>query len=286
MRYDENNVTQRHQKVAQKAIDNVTDGFELEEPPNYTIKGLNPYEEIAKLEYQKLNKDEKEIKKIEKQIKFAQNYTSNFVKVIFDFNNHLKKLIYKSDMLETKTSFIPIHIWCGVLDFPITSSVIFGRVCNRKRHKGGNYYFAPFEKKKHELLDRLEKLEEKLPDIFPYEIIESNLFLDLIRYIKFSEETREELKQIVRLIHSNNLSNQFVANLNQKKELIKKMKKIPHFGTTEYLFTKFVSDVDVSTVLLPYKAVTYFHIDQFVHPPKKLCRAIYSLINVLEKLNL
>ena len=62
------------------------------------------------------------------------------------------------------------------------------------------------------------------------------------------------------------------------------MKKFPHFGATEYGLTKFVSEIDVSTICIPYKEVTYFHIDQFVSSPKKHCRAIYSLINVLEEL--
>jgi ribosomal protein L9 len=61
------------------------------------------------------------------------------------------------------------------------------------------------------------------------------------------------------------------------------LKKIPHFGTTEYLFYKFVSKIDVSTLFIPYKEVTYFHIDQFGFPPKKEFRAIITLLNELEK---
>lgn len=284
MRYDESNLTKYHQKIAQKSIDCVIDGFRLEKPPNYIIQGLNPNEEIAKLEYQKLKKNEKEIKKIEREIKFTQNYTSNFVKVIFEFNNNLKKLIYMSELMKTTKSLVPLHIWCGVLDFPITSSVIFGRVCNRKRHKGGKYYFAPFETLKYELIDRLERLENKLPDLFPYEIIESNLFIELIRYVKYSHETKEDLRQMARIIRSNNKATSLVNNLNQKKELINIMKKIPHFGAVEYGLTKFVSEIDVSTICIPFKEVTYFQIDQFVSSPKKHCRAIYSLLNVLEEL--
>jgi len=260
------------------------DGFRLEIPPNYIIKGLNPNEEITKLEYQKLEKNEKEIKKIDREIKFTQNYARNFVKVIFEFNNRLKKLIYMSDLMKITKFIIPRHLWCGVLDFHIPSPIIFGRVCNRKRHKGGKYYFAPFETLKYELVDRFERLEEKGPEIFPYEIIESNLFLELIRYVKYSLETKEDLKQTARIIKSNNKTTSFVNILNQQKELIKIMKKIPHFGAIEYSLTKFVSEIDVSTICIPYKEVTYFHIDQFVHSPKKNCSAIYSLLNVLEEL--
>jgi len=116
------------------------DGFRLEIPPNYIIKGLNPNEEIAKLEYQKLKMNETEIKKIDREIKFTQKYASNFIKVIFEFNNNLKKFIYMSDLMKTTKSIIPRHLWCGVLDFHILSPIIFGRVCNRKRHKSGSFF--------------------------------------------------------------------------------------------------------------------------------------------------
>ena len=99
--------------------------------------------------------------------------------------------------MKTAKSIVPLHIWCGAFDFPIENPIIFGRVCNRKRHKGGHY----------------------------------------------------------------------------------------HFGPVEYGMTRFVSDIDVSTICIPYKEVTYFQIDQFVYPPKKHCRAIYSLINVLKELS-
>lgn len=285
MKYDTSNLTKYHQKIAQKSIDCVMDGFQLENPPKYVIKGLNPDEEIAKLEFQKFEKNEREIKRLEKDIKFTRNYTSNFVKVVFEFDDNLKKLIYMSDLMKTAKSIVPLHIWCGVLDFPIKNPIIFGRVCNRKRHKGGHYHFGPFEKLKYELTDRLERLEDKIPGIFPYEIIELDLFLELIQNVKYPYDTKEDLKRMVRTVKEYETSPSLIDGLNQKKELIKIMKKIPHFGAVEYAMTRFISDIDVSTICVPYKEVTYFQIDQFVYPPKKHCSAIYSLINVLKELS-
>ena len=76
MKYDENTVSKHQQKLAQRFIDSVLDGTQLERPPKYVIKGLNPNEEIAKLEFQKFEKNEKEIKKIDKRIKSIQNYVN------------------------------------------------------------------------------------------------------------------------------------------------------------------------------------------------------------------
>lgn len=267
MLYDEISVTDRQQKIAQRCIDCVVDGFQLDKPPKYVIRGLNPNEEIAKLEFQKLTVNKKELKEIEREIRFTQNYANNHIKVTFELEENPKKLIYMSELLKTTLSQAPRHIWAGVLDFPIPSSIIFGRVCNRKRHKGGKYYFATLET--YELVDKLERLEDKIPELFPYEIIELNLLLELIGSFKYTFKPKEILRRKRELIEAYQPDNSFAFKLNQNKELIKSMKKIPHFGTVEYVLAKFVSDIDVSTILIPYREVTFFHIDQFVDPPKK-----------------
>jgi len=299
------------------------DGFQLDKLPKHIIMGLNPNEEIAKLEFQKLKENEREIKSIEKKIKFTQIYADNHTKVIFELEDVPKILLYKSGFIETSfietlfaktlfpgnsSSIAPRHIWAGVLDFPIPRSIIFGRVCSRKRHKGGKYCFATCETLKYELIDRLERLEEKLPDLFPYKIIKSDLLLELLGSSKRSFKAKEILKQKRELIEAYQPDISFTLNLNQNKELIKAMKKIPHFGTMNFLEIyihrkdvlaikknpnfgsvhnsgKFISDIDVSTILIPYKEVTYFHIDQIVDPPKKHCRAIFSLLNTLKELS-
>lgn len=283
MLYDEISVTDRQQKIAQRCIDCVMDGFQLDKPPKYVIRGLNPNEEIAKLEFQKLTVNKKELKEIEREIRFTQNYANNHIKVTFELEENPKKLIYMSDFLQTSKSQAPRHIWAGILDFPIPSSIIFGRVCNRKRHKGGKYYFASLGNLKYDLVDRLERLEEKLPDLFPYKIIESNLLIELIGTLKYVIEVKQNLRKMRDIMKTYKQDISFAYDLNQKKELIKSMKKIPHFGTVQYGLAKLVSAIDVSTILIPYGEVTFFHIEQIVDPPKKHCRAIFSLINALEE---
>lgn len=286
MRFDESSVSEIHQKMAQRSIKCVMDGFQLEKPPDYVIEGLNINEEIANLEQQKLKKSEKEIKKIEKEIRAIQNSANEIVKVIFEFNTNLKKLIYMRNRMQTTKYLTTRHIWSGVLDFPITSSFIFGRVCKKKRHGGGDYYFAPFEKLKHELVDRLERLNESVPDLFPYKIIESNQFIEILSGIKSTDESIDILRSMPKIIKKNAITTPLVDKLNQHNELINIMKNIPHFGTIKTAVELYVSEIDVSTVFIPYRKVTYFNIDQFAYHPKKHSRAIYSLLKALEELNL
>jgi len=285
MSYNENTVTKIQQKNAQKAINSVMDGFQLKKPPNYVIKGLNSNEEIAKLEYQKFGKNEREIKKLDKEIKFLQGYSQNFVKVVFEFTDYfLKKMVFKSDIMKTSKLFTSRYMWTGVLDFPIPSSFIFGRVCKTSKHGGGKYYFAPFETLKTEIIKNIEKFEEITPGFFPFEIIEFGLFIELFSLMRFTNETMDLLSIMPRKVKYNKKTTALVDYLNQKKDLINSMKNIPHFGTTYGVMSKFVSEIDVSTVFIPYKEVTYFQIDQFSYPLKKHSRAINSLLNCLEEI--
>ncbi|MFX1435313.1 MAG: hypothetical protein ACFFB1_16200 [Promethearchaeota archaeon] len=285
MSYNENTVTKIQQKNAQKAIDSVINGFQLEPPPNYVIKGLNSNEEIAKLEYKKFGKNGREIKKIDKEIKFIQGYSQNFVKVVFEFKDYfLKRMVYKSDTMKTSMYFTSRYMWTGVLDFPIPSSFIFGRVCKTSKHGGGKYYFAPFESVETEIVKRIEKFKKIMPNFFPYEIIEFDLFIDLFGLMKFSRETMDLLSIMPRKVKYNKKTTALVDYLNQKKDLINIMESIPHFGTGYGVMSKFVSEIDVSTIFIPFKELTYFQIDQFSYPLKKHGRAINSLLNCLEEI--
>lgn len=283
--FDEKTVSIPQKKLAQSFIDSVVDGLQLDNPPNYLIMGLNSDEQIAKLEFQKFEENEKEIKKIDKEIKSIQNFVNGYVKVIFDLDRNPKKLVCKSDTMKTSKAFTPRFIWAGVLDFPITRGIIFGRVCNIQKHGGGKYYFGTFEKLESKLTENIGKLEEMVPELFPYEIIEMNNFIDFLGNFKYVTEVKDRLRiaSDKLKLKSSGLTTFLVNRLNHHKELIKSLKKIPHFGTTEYLFYKFVSKIDVSTLFIPYKEVTYFHIDQFGFPPKKEFRAIITLLNELEK---
>jgi len=327
MSFNENTVTKVQQKNAQKAIRSVMNGFRLENPPSYVIKGFDINEEIAKLEYKKFGKNGREIKKIDREIKSIKSYSQNFVKVIFEFNDYfLKKMVYMTDLrggyvnyekevisntpypfqwvdmdpsvfshtiksVESPhtPSITPCYVWTGVLDFPIPSSFIFGRVCKKVKHGGGEYYFAPFKSAEFKIV--IAKLEKITPNFFPYEIIESSPFIDLFGSIKHTVEAKEPLRiKMQRYTKYNRNTSPLVNRLNQKKDLIKNMKKIPHFGTTlnrdqmPSFVLKHVSEIDVSTVFIPYKEVSYFQIEQFSYPSMQHCRAIRTLLNYLEEI--
>jgi hypothetical protein len=284
MKYDEKTISKRQGKYAQRFIDSVLAGSQLEHPPKYVIMGLNSDEEIANLEFQKLEKNEREIKKIDKEIKFIQSYVNEFVKVIFEFERNPRILVCIKEKFETsKTLNTPRYIYSGVLDFPITNPFLFGRVANSPKHGGGNYYFASLENFSKEIIHNIEELEKKVPDLFPFEVIEANIFLEYLGSLKFIREFMDQLKKVSKLKNS---SSNLVNTLNQQNDLIKNLKKITHLGTAEWMnyaakVVKFVSEVDISTIFIPYKNVTYFHIDQFVKTPKKQYGAIFFLLNFL-----
>ncbi|MHA2185280.1 MAG: hypothetical protein ACXAAI_09785, partial [Promethearchaeota archaeon] len=140
-----------------------------------------------------------------------------------------------------------------------------------------------FDKHKHEVYENLEKLEEKLPNLFPYEVIEVDIFIKLFKLIKLSRDTKEDLRRMIRTVKEHDSSPSLVESLNEQKGLIKAMKKLPHFGNTQYLFFKNVSQIDVSCICFPFKGITYFQIDQYVYPAKNQCRPISALINALQE---
>ena len=188
MKNDEKTFSKHQRKVAKKFIDSVLEGSLLEHPPSYELMRLNFDEEIAKLEYQKFEKNEKEIKKINRMIKNLQYGAKSYVKVIFEFNENPKILICRDDFPRLSIGFIPRYSWVGVLDFPITSSFLFGRVAKTEKSGGGKFYFAPFDSHKSELYDNLEYLEENSPELFPYDVIGSKRFIKLIGDFKSSKK--------------------------------------------------------------------------------------------------
>jgi len=284
MKNDEKTFSKHQRKIAQKFIDSVLEGSQLEHPPLYRLNNFNFDEEIAKLEFQKFEKNEKEIKEINRMIENLQYRAKHYVKVVFEFNENPKILICRDDFPIDTMGIIPRYSWVGVLDFPITSSFLFGRVAKTEKSGGGKFYFAPFDSHKSELYDNLEYLEENSPELFPYDVIGSKRFIKLIGDFKSSTKARNLLRRMQRETMSGEVTKTLVDNLNLKDDLIKLMKKIPHFGRLIYMKMRLVSEIDVSTFFIPYKGVTYFHIEHYVVSPKaKHFRAIMALLLSLEQ---
>lgn len=282
MRFDEKTFSKHQRKIAQKFIDSVLEGSQLEHPPLYELNWINFDEEIVKLEFQKFEKNEKEIKIINRMIKNLQYGAKHYIKVVFEFNENPKRLICRDDFPRASIGFIPRYLWFGVLDFPITSSFLFGRVAKTEKSGGGKFYFAPFDSYKSELYNNLEQLEENSPELFPYDVIGSRRFIKLIEDFKTSKKARNLLRRMPEETKSRKIIPTLVDKLNQKDELIKLMKKIPHYGRLIYMNIRLASEIDVSTFFIPYKGVTYFHIEHYVvSPKKKHFRAIDALLQSL-----
>lgn len=324
MVYDKNYLSKSQQEKAQRIIECVIDGFQLKTPPKHNIMGFNQNEEITKLDEQKFERGKKEIKisslsplnlsiksksnqnlQIDKEIELTKKVEkiilrNNFIKVIFEFDDVLKKLIFMNKLNRN----IPLHIWCGVLDFSIKHPIIFGR------EPECGYHFGPFEELKSELYEQLETIEDKFPHLFPYKIIESDPIIDLLQIEKNSVKTKDDLRRMIVYNVKENAESPLtlINGLNRQKELIQLMKKIPHYDLIKQTYDMdkidiFIRNVDifmrnapeyrkihsefiacyVSTICIPYKDVTYFLIDQFKYPSKKQCRVIYSLINSLKE---
>lgn len=282
MEHDGFNLSKSQTKMAQRIIDCVMDGFQLELPPRHVIMRLKPEELIVNQEYLKFEKVENEIKRLEDAIEL----TDRCVKLIFEFDDVLKKLIFMNKIYKNTL----LHIWCGILDLSIKHPIIFGS-------ESKFYHFGPLDALKYDLFEEVEKLENEFPELFPYKIIESDLLIELILKAKHSDKTKDDLREMAVHLKQNEESPLSLINgLNQQKKLRKILKKIPHFDAVEASQTsikiaffnqrKFeeLTQNYVSTICVPYKDVTYFLIDQFYFPQKKQCRPIYSLINALKRI--
>jgi len=301
MKYEEKNISKPQQKLADKFIDSILGGAQLEHPPSYKIMGANPNEDIAQLEFQKFEKNEKEIKKIDRQIKILQSNARYRVKVVFEFKENPKKLVCTNDSaFLTRTFWIPRYTWSGVLDFSITGPFLFGRVAKTEKFGGGKFCFAPFNNHKIEFTNFLEQLEEKAPELFPYDVIESYIFIKFIEVFKMSYKAKNLLEKMRGIIESDywqvrekylrraktiELPSEqtLVEKLNLQNDLRKSLKKIPHLGHVVHMNIRIKSKIDVSTLFIPYKDFTYFHIEHYEWSPKKKhFRVIKNLIQLLE----
>lgn len=284
MKYNEDYITKAQEKTAHDIIKKLTKGFDLEMAPEHVIQGLDPTEEVNKLEASKEGKDKKELKKVEKEIKNITSYVNDFVKIVFNFEEGIRTLVATSDLKTTRKFYVPRYTWTGTLDFPINGPIIFGRVCKKARHGGGTYCFAPFDPDAVKITKLLEeKFEKVVPDLFPYDIVKVNKLIELLSLLRFSAELADQMRTMFQLIKSKEPTGiELVDALNADAALVKAMKKMPHFGNSEWLKTIFKSEIDVSTIFFPYKETTIFQVDHFVYTSGKACEAMHMLVKTLK----
>ena len=116
--------------------------------------------------------------------------------------------------------------------------------------------------------------------------IELEFFVSFLNKFRYSSEANLFMKEGYDKFKSKTPSESLLVNqLNKDSQLIKKMKKISHFGNSEYSMSKFVSSCDVSTFLFPYLDKTIFLVCDFLLKNKNVIPAINALIGRLINLN-
>ncbi|MFX0101636.1 MAG: hypothetical protein ACFFCS_18850 [Candidatus Hodarchaeota archaeon] len=287
MTFNENFLSKRQDIIASSAIKSLVAGFDLENPPEHVIKGLDPEEVIAEIEASKEGKTGKELKKLNKKIKDTNEYVDNYVKIVFHFEEGIRTLVLTSDVKNTRKFYVPRRTWTGVLDFPISTPFIFGRACKKARHGGGTYCFAPFHPGALKVVMDVfsQKFEKVFEKYFPFEIVEGGKIIEFLEIIRFTPESIDQMRTMFQLMQSKEQSGiPLIDTLNSDVDLVKAIKKIPHFGNSEWLKTLYQSEVDVSTVFFPYKETTIFQIDNFVYTTKDSCKALKLLVNTLKSM--
>ncbi len=269
LKYGNKCYNEKQQKLVDNVIKSIMKGFNLENIPECDIQGLDIKSMEHEFEESKETKTPKELKDMEKLLKFRKSYYGNMVKVLFRLND-VKKLCYNNEKIQTNKYYVDVHLWTGVFDFSIPSPFIFGRACKRRRHGGGHYFFYPLNLTNFPILDLTNKIKEKFPELFPYDIVGIPIFIDLLKNGKLSKHVSDQLKNAYKNQSYKEMTNDPLVNqLNLDKKLINQLILLPHFGNTEEGITKYVSDVDVSILFFPFENTTLFQIIYFGFFKKK-----------------
>jgi len=283
--HDSTSLSNRQTRVANKLVDLVVKGLKLNKIPKFKIFGLN----IAEPE------------------RGSKHYYDREIKLVFNLENHLKKLVYNFETKPTSKFYAEQHLWTGVLEVPIPQGFLFGRVAKQMQHGGGTYCFVPFnheilriESFKKEWLEMRRIIEkytktEMVKEFFSEEIkafnalydsientIESYFVIAFLNQFRFSSNAIKFMKEGYDNFKSNTASNNlFISQLNDDPKLIKLLKKISHFGNSSIYSFKFISDCDVSIIFFPYMDKTIFQICDFESQNKNTIPAMNALIGKL-----
>lgn len=285
MQFDENYVTKKQKKLAQKVIDEIPKSLGLETTSCITL-GLNPEMLIEELQqkYRGTNKQQK--KSIEKQIKTVKANVDNCVMVNFSFDDVLKKLNFLrvTDPQKKVPGFY--CIWTGLMDFVIKTPFIFGRVSKEPRHGGGTYCFAPIS---HKLEIEFEKQSD--PPVsaqqFLIRLTQNYNFIRYLESLRNHPHSAEQMAKLLLLILSHHIQqtgNALIDTLNRNNDLVNIMKSIVHLGTYKFGQRRFATQFDISALCILHKNTTILQLENFDSSHKNSLRAIRALIDALMKL--
>ncbi len=277
-------------KRAEKFIKAVTKYFKLAEPPPYTFLGLNPSELVEKLENSKEGKTPKEIKEINKEIQRTQATASNNDKIIFDFDDIITRVVITSRTVPISGGLFGLAFydcWTALFDLSLSDQFIFGRVCKKPKHGSGTYCFAPLDMPISQLQDIIEeKSQEAGMEKTLLNIIQMDSLIKLIDNIRYTKEAADQLRPMREIIKNKELTGiATIDQLNGNNPLMKIMKKVGHFGAVQQGLSKLRSELDISTVYIPLKQASLFHLVNFEsYDHKNSLNALFSLATALHNL--
>jgi len=221
--FDENYISKAQKKTADMVIKAVKKNLKFGSSTN-TVLGLNPWKNI---EIDEVRKSDDEIKNIKK-------YADFYVKVIFDFDETLKKLIFISTSKTQEYHNALYHLWMGILDFPISDQIIFGRASTLSQHGSGTYGFGFLDLPMPDLQGRLIQLTPENVTQFLNAITQADNHMELLENIQNNTQAREQMRTMHLLMKNKEQRGiEIIDKLNLNKDLIKLMKSVGHFGSSK-----------------------------------------------------
>ncbi|MFW9987863.1 MAG: hypothetical protein ACFFC3_04345, partial [Candidatus Odinarchaeota archaeon] len=212
------------------------------------------------------------------------------IKVILDFDTQLKKIVYCNGFYyinEYGAKMLRKSVWMAVLNFPIATPFIFGRVTRKLKPGGGTFFFARFDRIMPGIIDILGDFKKDNGSIDVGTLIGLDTVLKIFSNANNLDALREEMTNALWLIEKKELTNiEFIDKLNQDKKLISILKKNPHYGTITLkqgsVITKFKSYIDITMIAFPYENSTIIHVlESGEKDTSKAVEALHYLINYL-----
>jgi hypothetical protein len=283
VKFDENYVTEKQEKLAHKVIKEVPKYLGLK-IVSYIILGLNPAMLIEELQQEALGKNQYEKNLIENQIKNVKVNVNDYVMVKFSFDNVLKKLTFLRTTDPQKKIPGFYFIWTGFLDFPIKTPLIFGRVSLEPKHGGGTYCFAQIN---HELEIEFEKQTDPPISTEQYlmKLSQEYNFIQYLQSLRNHPHSAEQMITVFNLLRSHQQTgNMVIDTLNLNRDLITVMKSIGHLGTYKFGQRRFATQFDISTICVLHKNITLLQLENFDSSHQHSLRSIRALTDALMKL--
>lgn len=245
---------------------------------------------------QQIEASDLDIKARKIEIKKAKKHVKERVKICIEIPGVIENLFIMNDYEDHigKDSFLKLSeirstYWTGVIPFQIPMPFIFGRVNKKVSHGGGIYCFSE--------LDPNILQNYGLPD-FTLSLKELTSFIEdennvrLLRALRNHDDIKNLFRpHFERVRKKSPTGSPYIDALNANSILVRYLQKVPHLGEAEVYWDvviesgsyKFKSDVDISTLLIPYKGATLFQMGYYMEYHERTIRALLELIVALKR---